>query len=162
MASNSSPRARSWGPVLLLGAFASLLPLGCNASLAELGECGELAEALCNNGRECGLGWKHDRCVRQMSAQCELWEEAQEQQTSDDRTPGPGDGTTPDPDPDVSTTADCFESLEEVCLPEVTAECSDLTLRVGCSVCGDERPGKEAVDVCCALNPFSAVCGGCL
>src|SRR5690606_37696262 len=115
----------------------------------ELGECGELAEALCSNGRDCGLGWKHDRCIRQVSAQCELWEKAQENREDDDRDSDSRDGSIPDGDRDTSTTADCFESLEEVCLPEVTSECTDLPLRVGCSVCGDESPGKEATEVCC-------------
>jgi hypothetical protein len=142
---------------LLLAALLSFLPLGCNASLAELSECGELAEAVCNNGRDCDLGWNHDRCIRQLSDQCELLGEI-----SGDGDSGPEDtsdssasGTT------QSTEAGCLDSLEDMCLPEVTDQCTDLPLRVGCSVCGDDAPGKEAIEVCCSLNEFSAVCGGC-
>lgn len=160
MASKSSQSTRSWGSLLVIAALFSLLPLGCNASLTELSDCGQLAEAVCSNGRDCDLGWNHDRCIRQMTDQCELWEEAQDRSGSSDS--GATDGSASGTSQNVSSAADCFDSLEEVCLPEVTAQCTDLPLQVGCSACGDDAPGKEAIAVCCSLNQFSAVCGGCL
>jgi hypothetical protein len=112
---------------------------GCNADLAKLDPCHQLAKALCDRIARCSPPDARAACADDLEQQCAAANHAGDQ----------GNANA------------CSEDLGGACGPELPASCSDLEAALGCDSCTTTAPSEAARTACCQVNDYSSVCLGC-
>lgn len=119
--------------------FGLLVLTSCSATIEELDSCGDLAHAVCERMSRCDDEARGFRCERLLGEHCVKADKLE-----------------------LDDADQCAAELEDSCGPALPASCGELGMNLGCYACTTSSPSADLVQACCSVDPFSAVCGGCL